>query len=123
MSQPTKEGIVTKLYNVFANMSPKTIDLLLEALERARQVEAETEAALAKDRQSMEGPVEKSDSEQNIDYAIDILDQMKLTPLKKGGSRKCSINCRRPRGFSQRQHCKYGRRGATTTTRRRRLCH
>lgn len=22
---------------------------------------------------------------------------------------KRSINCRRPRGFSQRQHCKYGR--------------
>lgn len=22
---------------------------------------------------------------------------------------KKSINCRRPRGFSQRQHCKYGR--------------
>jgi len=22
---------------------------------------------------------------------------------------KHSINCRRPRGFSQRQHCKYGR--------------
>ena len=33
---------------------------------------------------------------------------------KKGGkwSRKYkrSINCRRPKGFSQRQHCKYGRR-------------
>ena len=24
---------------------------------------------------------------------------------------KRSINCRHPRGFSQRQHCKYGRRG------------
>jgi len=23
---------------------------------------------------------------------------------------KKSINCRRPKGFSQRQHCKYGRR-------------
>lgn len=23
---------------------------------------------------------------------------------------KLSINCNRPRGFSQRQHCKYGRR-------------
>lgn len=33
---------------------------------------------------------------------------------KRGGkwSRKYkrSINCRRPKGFSQRQHCKYGRR-------------
>jgi len=27
---------------------------------------------------------------------------------------KRSINCRRPRGFSQRQHCKYGRRGRKT---------
>jgi len=26
---------------------------------------------------------------------------------------KRSINCRRPRGFSQRQHCKYGRKGLT----------
>jgi|LauGreDrversion4_2_1035121.scaffolds.fasta_scaffold24578_6 hypothetical protein len=30
---------------------------------------------------------------------------------------KRSINCRRPRGFSQRQHCKYGRRGWRTTQR------
>ena len=30
---------------------------------------------------------------------------------------KRSINCRRPRGFSQRQHCKYGRRGWKTTRR------
>lgn len=32
---------------------------------------------------------------------------------------KRSINCRRPRGFSQRQHCKYGRRGWTAATTRR----
>lgn len=31
---------------------------------------------------------------------------------------KRSINCRRPRGFSQRQHCKYGRRGRAAATRR-----
>jgi hypothetical protein len=31
---------------------------------------------------------------------------------------KRSINCRRPRGFSQRQHCKYGRRKGVTRTRR-----
>ncbi len=24
---------------------------------------------------------------------------------------KRSINCKRPKGFSQRQHCKYGRKG------------
>ena len=34
---------------------------------------------------------------------------------------KRSINCRRPRGFSQRQHCKYGRRRGWTTTRRLRV--
>ena len=27
---------------------------------------------------------------------------------------KRSINCRRPHGFSQRQHCKYGRRKGAT---------
>lgn len=34
---------------------------------------------------------------------------------------KRSINCRRPRGFSQRQHCKYGRRGWKHTTTQRRM--
>ena len=33
--------------------------------------------------------------------------------IKKGGKwslkYKKNINCRRPKGFSQRQHCKYGR--------------
>ena len=31
---------------------------------------------------------------------------------------KRSINCRRPRGFSQKQHCKYGRRKSNNGTRR-----
>ena len=37
---------------------------------------------------------------------------MKTTATKRKWSRKykLSINCKRPRGFSQRQHCKYGRR-------------
>ena len=37
---------------------------------------------------------------------------MKQMPIKKKWSRKykLSINCKRPRGFSQRQYCKYGRR-------------
>lgn len=36
----------------------------------------------------------------------------KKTSVKKRWSRKykLSINCKRPRGFSQRQHCKYGKR-------------
>jgi hypothetical protein len=36
-----------------------------------------------------------------------------MSSIKKGGKwslkYKKSINCRRPKGFSQRQHCKYGR--------------
>lgn len=44
----------------------------------------------------------------------------KINEYKKKWSMKYkrSINCRRPRGFSQRQHCKYGRRGWNATTRR-----
>ena len=43
---------------------------------------------------------------------------MNATPTPTGGSKrrrrwsnkyKKSINCKRPKGFSQRQHCKYGR--------------
>lgn len=37
----------------------------------------------------------------------------KTKTLKKGGKwsikYKRSINCKNPKGFSQRQHCKYGR--------------
>jgi hypothetical protein len=39
----------------------------------------------------------------------------KTRKVKRGGKwslkYKRSINCRRPRGFSQKQHCKYGRKG------------
>ena len=31
---------------------------------------------------------------------------------------KKSINCNRPKGFSQKQHCKYGRKKMTTYRRR-----
>jgi hypothetical protein len=31
---------------------------------------------------------------------------------------KRSINCNRPRGFSQKQHCKYGRRTSRKITRK-----
>jgi hypothetical protein len=39
---------------------------------------------------------------------------MKMSRSKKGGRKwsmkyKKSINCSRPKGFSQKQHCKYGR--------------
>jgi hypothetical protein len=51
-----------------------------------------------------------------------------LTNIKGGKSKrrrrwslkyKKSINCRRPKGFSQRQHCKYGRKKMRRTIRRR----
>lgn len=35
---------------------------------------------------------------------------VKKRPHKWSLKYKRSINCRRPRGFSQKQHCKYGRR-------------
>lgn len=114
MSQPSiKKGPFTQLYDVLSNMSPEKLDLWAAALSRAVDVEAEAEAELAKERQAMKGPVEQSESEKNIEYAIKILEQMKHTS-SRGGSRKRSINCRRPRGFSQRQHCKYGRRRGAT---------
>ncbi len=42
-----------------------------------------------------------------------------LRKTRKGGKwslkYKRSINCRRPKGFSQRQHCKYGRKKKNKT--------
>ena len=35
---------------------------------------------------------------------------VKKRPHKWSLKYKRSINCKRPRGFSQKQHCKYGRR-------------
>ncbi len=53
------------------------------------------------------------------DFVCDELCNLKLQILKNGGKYKKggkwsmkykkSINCRRPKGFSQKQHCKYGR--------------
>lgn len=42
---------------------------------------------------------------------------MKNTTVKRKWSRKykLSINCNRPRGFSQRQHCKYGKKKTQKT--------
>ena len=121
MSQ-TNDGTFTKLYKVAVNMSPETRKLWLDAFNRAVEVAAEADAAaeaeLAKERQHEE-QVDTSELGKNIDYAINILEQMKHK--SNGGSIKRSINCRRPHGFSQRQHCKYGRRGrGWTTTRRKR---
>ena len=45
---------------------------------------------------------------------------MNKTQKKRSWSRKykLSINCNRPKGFSQRQYCKYGRKVLTRQTRR-----
>ena len=114
----TNDGTFTKLYKVAVNMSPETRKLWLDAFNRAVEVaavaDAATDAELAKERQQVD---DTSELGKNIDYAINILEQMKHK--SKGGSIKRSINCRRPRGFSQRQHCKYGRRGRGWTTTRR----
>jgi hypothetical protein len=53
-----------------------------------------------------------------IDHILRVLDQnyLYINNIRMNGGRKWSmkykksINCRRPKGFSQRQHCKYGRR-------------
>jgi hypothetical protein len=87
----------------------------------------------------------KSDKPGRLDHKIRLADygikngetinaRCRMIQMTRGGLRKVknkthkkkwsmkykrSINCRRPRGFSQRQHCKYGRRGWKTTMTRR----
>ena len=129
MSQ-RNNGKFEQLYNKLTNMPPETLDLWVNAIQRAVDVAEEVDAAAAaemdKQGNSTECVPNYSDQQlklsQGLDYSMEILKQMKLTPLplsKQGGSRKRSINCRRPRGFSQRQHCKYRRRGWKTAATRR----
>lgn len=53
------------------------------------------------------------DKDRSVDSFIEWIENK--VPSQTGGRRrwsakyKKSINCKRPRGFSQRQHCKYGR--------------
>ena len=65
----------------------------------------------------------------NKDRSIDSFVEWIEHHVKKHGSHnmrggkwslkyKRSINCKRPKGFSQRQHCKYGRKGLKTRKRR-----
>jgi len=42
----------------------------------------------------------------------------KVKPRKWSQKYKNSINCRRPKGFSQKQHCKYGRKRKHNRTRK-----
>lgn len=119
-------------------MPPKTKDLLAETFERIMTVAANADAvadAAAADkaadeaaddaaRRAQDAPADVKDKyDSGQPDILDILEQRwkHTTPTPKtGGSRKRSINCRRPRGFSQRQHCKYGRKGWGRTTRRNR---
>lgn len=82
---------------------------------------------------SIKGPAGAQLSSTNDDLQSQFAKQSSLgshdTPpvltKMKGGRRKWSlkykksINCRRPKGFSQRQHCKYGRKKMRRTIRRR----
>lgn len=67
----------------------------------------------------------------NKDRSIDSFVEWIEHHVKKHGSHnmrggkwslkyKRSINCKRPKGFSQRQHCKYGRKGGKTRKMRKR---
>jgi hypothetical protein len=125
MSQRNK-GTFEQLYDKFDGLSPETKKRLFKVLERVVNVAVEADAAAEAERNkgnSTECVPNYSKQElkliEDLDYAIDIFERMNLTPSSpKGGSRKRSINCRRPRGFSQRQHCKYGRSNGVTRTRR-----
>jgi hypothetical protein len=86
---------------------------------------------------SIKGPAGSQLSSTNDDLQSQFAKQSSLgshdTPpvltKMKGGRRKWSlkykksINCRRPKGFSQRQHCKYGRKKMRRTIRRRKASH
>jgi hypothetical protein len=115
---------VMKIYNMLKNTPPETRDALMNALKRAEEVAAKADKAAdaaAADKAANKVAEEAAQRAQNAtaDSLIrnppkddgDFFERWKHTPI--GGSRKRSINCRRPRGFSQRQHCKYGRRGWT----------
>lgn len=123
---------------------PETKDLLAKTFERAAKVAAEADKAADAAAADKAADDAADDAARRAEYATadavinrhnqngsnqstdiddddDYYNLWKHTPLpKKGGSRKRSINCRRQRGFSQRQHCKYGRRGRAAATRRRR---
>ncbi len=130
------------LYDMWNKTTPETKDLLAKTFRRAMKVAENADAAAAAAAADKAADDAADDAARRAEYAtadavinrdkqngsnqpIDINDDdyyklWKHTPLpNKGGSRKRSINCRRPRGFSQRQHCKYGRRGRAAATRRR----
>jgi hypothetical protein len=137
--------IITKLLDVVTDMSPETRNILLDALERAVDVAAKADAVADAAAANKAADDAADDAARRAEYATadavinrykqngskppfdddkhGYYDLWKHTPLPKrpeeGGSRKRSTNCRRPRGFSQRQHCKYGRRGRAAATRRR----
>ena len=129
-----------KLYNVYSkwnNLSPSTQQLCNKVIIRVAEVAAEADKAADKAAadEAANAVAEEAAERRRIatadsiiinpptddsDFNLNTLDRWNHTS-RKGGSRKRSINCRRPRGFSQRQHCKYGRRGRgwkRTTTRR-----
>ncbi|NBO70292.1 hypothetical protein EBV26_07395 [bacterium] len=130
---------IYNIYNMFTKMTPETRELLINTLNHIAKVAAAADAAADAAAADKAADDAADDAARRAEYATadavierykqngskpidihDVYDLWKHTPEpKKGGSRKRSINCRRPRGFSQRQHCKYGRRGwGRKTTRR-----
>jgi hypothetical protein len=73
------------------------------------------------DWQSPSGVKDRSTSS-FVEWIEDKISKKKGVKKQRGGKwsikYKKSINCRRPKGFSQRQHCKYGRKHKTRKTRK-----
>jgi len=64
-----------------------------------------------------ESPIKERSTDSFVEWIQDKISKKKGVKKQKGGKwslkYKRSINCKRPRGFSQRQHCKYGRKKST----------
>jgi hypothetical protein len=60
-----------------------------------------------------DGSMRDRSTDSFVDWIEDKISEKKGVKKQKGGKwslkYKRSINCKRPKGFSQRQHCKYGR--------------
>ena len=82
-----------------------------KGMDRFNQVKNSKQAQEAKKK-----IIEQKNKFSNM--ASNLINSMKN--MKKGGRKwslkyKRSINCKRPKGFSQKQHCKYGRRKSRRT--------
>ncbi len=71
-----------------------------------------------------DSPIKDRSTDSFVEWIQDKISKKKDVKKQKGGKwslkYKRSINCKRPRGFSQRQHCKYGRKKTTRRKRQKR---